>query len=434
VAAGVCSAWTAPAFADAQGDRVQALEKRLDASVQLIEKLAARIAELERGPAPSPAAAKPADAAQTQAIAALQDSVNQISEGLNRRSADVGVPLHGFADVGAAWSSGKDPIPLRGFNGGTLDLYLTPQFGERVKGLVELAVEYGHEGVAAIDMERLQLGYTVSDALTLWAGRFHTPVGLWNTSFHHGANLQTSIFRPRFIDFEDKGGVVPAHSVGAWASGKTALGGGRVTYDAYLTNSHRIVNQTLDFGAYTDDRAGKMLGGNLGYQFSGALAGLTLGVHGFGTTVRVYDPDAAVLSSTKVRMAGAYLGYDENDWEVIGEYYRFSNADTEAGASRASDLAFVQVGRTFGAYTPFIRYEHVALNRGDNYFRSQLAGRSYRRTAVGLRYALDPKSSIKFELGDSRESAVGLIDATGALMPFDASSYRRGALQYSVAF
>jgi hypothetical protein len=352
---------------------------------------------------------------------------------MNQRGNDNGVPLHGFADVGGMWSSGDDPAVLRGFQGGTLDIYLAPTFGERTKGLVELAFEYGPDGKAAMDTERLQIGYMVSDALTVWAGRFHTPFGLWNTSYHHGANLQTSITRPRFVDFEDKGGIVPAHSVGLWASGKARLGGSRLTYDAYLANGPSIGGRVLDYRAYTDNSAGKMLGGNLGWQ-PGSVAGLTLGVHAFGSTVDALDGNGAVLNSTRVRMVGAYAGYDENDWEVITETYHFSNADSGGGGTRSSNAWFGQVGRTFGNLTPFLRLEQVALDSADKYFISQESGRSYRRTALGLRYALDPKVSLKFELSSTREDATSLIDEAGGLVPFTARSYQRAGFQYSVAF
>jgi hypothetical protein len=437
VLAGACTTLGAPAFADAQSDRMQALEKRLENSVALIEKLTSRIADLERSGKPAASASTAAAASnadQAQAIATLEQSVKQLSEGMSRSSIDTGLPLHGFADVGAGWSSKNDPSRQRGFNGGTLDLFLAPQFGERVKGLVELAVEYGDDGHAALDLERLQLGYTVNDQVTLWAGRFHSPMGLWNTSFHHGANLQTSVYHPRFIDFEDKGGIVPAHSVGVWASGKTKLGAGKVSYDAYLSNGPHITDRTLDFGANTDDNSGKLLGFNLGYSFGGSLNGLTVGTHGFGSTVNTYDTASALLNSTKVRMGGGYFGYDENDWEMVGEYYRFANTDLAGGGSRSSNAWFVQVGKTFGAITPFVRLEKAALNPLDNYFLSQASGRSYQRTALGLRYAVDPKASFKLEFSNTSETAVNQLDENGALAPFAGGNYRRAALQYSIAF
>ena len=177
-----------------------------------------------------------------------------------------------------------------------------------------------------------------------------------------------------------------------------------------------------------------MLGGNLGYQAGGALSGLTLGVHAFGSTVQVHDNNGAVVSSTRLRMAGAYVGYDENDWDVIGEVYHFANVDLGSNTRHASNLGFLQLGRAFGAWTPFLRFERAALDPADHYFRSQASGRSYRRAAFGLRYALDPRSSFKFELSDTSDSAADLIDETGAVLPFTARSYRRAAFQYSVAF
>jgi hypothetical protein len=425
-----------PALADEASDRIRALEAKLESSLQLIEKLSNRLGELERGgraPGTPPAAAATASA-DAQAIATLQSNVAQLSESLSKRSGDTGLPVHGFADVGAAWSSGKDPMKLRGFNGGTLDLYLTPQFGQRVKSLIELAVEYGEDGGVALDMERLQLGYTVNDDLTVWLGRFHTPYGLWNTSFHHGANLQTSVFRPRFIDFEDKGGFVPAHSVGLWFSGKHSLDGGKLTYDAYLSNGPSIRDRTLDFNAFTDNNGNKMLGFNLGFAPRGALAGLTVGVHGFGSQVDTVSGAGATLNSTKLRMMGGYAGYDADDWEVVGEYYRFSNADVATGASHGSNAWFAQVGKTLGALTPFVRFEDASLSTADAYFTSQGSGRSYKRQALGVRYAFDPKSSLKLELSNTREGALTQLDADGSPVAFSAARYRRAAMQYSAAF
>jgi hypothetical protein len=452
-AAVICLAASTPVLADEQSDRVQALEKKLESSLDLIRMLSARVAELERarpasaslpttttaappvatGPAvataPSPAAVDTA-----QQIARLQDTVTQISESLSQRSADTGLPLHGFADVGAGWSRGLDPQKLRGFNGGTLDLYLTPQFGDRVKTLIELAVEYESHGSLSIDMERLQLGYTLSDSMTLWAGRFHTPFGLWNTSFHHGANLQTTITRPRFLDFEDKGGVIAAHSVGLWASGRTELGDGKVTYDAYVANGPSIRGRTLDFNGFTDDNANKLYGFNLGYKPRGLLTGMTAGVHGFTSRVTSLDAAGAAFSQNRLRMFGGYLGYDNDDWEVLGEYYGFRDADVATGGHTASQAWFVQVGKTFQQWTPFVRLERAQLDAGDRYFASQASGRSYRRVATGLRYEIDPRASLKVELSSTQEPATLLLDENGGLLPVAGGSYRRALFQYSVAF
>jgi len=447
------------ARADEQSDRIQALEKRLEESARaqaenakLIQALAARVAELERAAkatpeasakaASAPGTAAPATAASPSAtdhgpaIAELQQSVAQISEGLSKRSSngETGLPMHGFADVQAAWSTKRDPNRLRGFNAGTLDLYLTPQFGERVRSLIEVAVEYEPTGEGVIDMERLQVGYIASDSLTMWLGRFHTPFGLWNTAFHHGANLQTSISRPRFIDFEDKGGIIPAHSVGVWGSGKHALGDGKITYDAYLSNGPSIRHAELDFNPFTDDDGGKMVGGNIGYQPHGELSGLSVGVHGFTSVVNAFTEGGTSIGRSRLRMAGGYLGYDERDWEVFAEFYRFANTNLADGIRRPSKAWFVHAGRTYGNLTPYLRFERASLDPGDLFFVAQDVGRSYDRTVLGARYALDARSSLKLEWSRTSEPAMTQIDGNGLLVPFLGGTYRRLGLQYSIAF
>jgi hypothetical protein len=447
-----------PARAD-DAERIRALERKLDTSMRLIEQLSSRIAELERaakpGTPPSSAAgavassasapagtvqasaagaSASAPASDADAIAALRDEVNQISEGLARRNHDTGLPVHGFADVDFAQSTDGDPLKLRGFYGGTLDLYLTPQFGDRVRSLAEIAFEYDSNGEGTVDTERLQLGYTVSDSLTVWMGRFHTPFGVWNTAFHHGANLQTSIYRPRFVEFEDRGGLIPAHSVGLWGTGKHELGPGKLTYDAYVANGPSIRHRQLDFNPFTDDNSSKMVGANLGYQPGGGLRGLWFGGHAFTSRVDAFADDGTRISQTRLRASGMYASYEGNDWEIYSEYYHFDNEDTGSGIDHQSHAGYLHVGRTFGQLTPYLRWERSSLDPTDAYFTTQLLGRSLTRFVGGARYALDARSSFKIELGHTEEAGATLIDETGAPLPMPRARYNRAAFQYSIAF
>ncbi len=421
--------------AEAQAARLRILEQRLDASQKLIEKLNERIGELERavqGKARAEADAPPAEAGG--AVSALRKDVEQLSASLSQVVNHTGVALHGFADARAAWSSSADPRRLRGFSVGTLDLYLTPQFGDRVKSLMEIVFEYNPAGEGEVEAERMQVGYTLNDALTLWGGRFHTPIGLWNTLYHHGANLQTAITRPRFIEFEDRDGIMPTHSIGLWGSGKSALAGGKITYDAYLSNGPTIRHRNLDFNAFTDDDGGKMIGANIGYQARGVLRGLTVGVHGFGANVATRSSSDALLARTRLRMLGGYASYDAQGWESLGELYRFDNRDAASGLRHVSHAGYFQLGRNIGAATPYLRYERAALDGADNYFASQRLGHSYRRASFGARFELDARSALKAEFGDTTENAATLIDDTGAAAPLPRTRYRRLAVEYSVSF
>ncbi len=413
-----------PVVAHAQqtdAQRIQELERKLEKSMELIERLNARVNQLERqegtppAPVPMPRAAPPApsqaaqaaQAAQEARIAALERNAAQVSAGMGHDEhggmSVMGIPLHAFADVdyerlGRPQADGRNA----GFTLGNLDFYLTPSIG-RVKMLAELNFEVGEEGEIDTDLERLQLGYAVSDAFTGWMGRFHTPYGYWNAAFHHGAQIQT-VTRPRFIDFEDKGGVLPAHTVGLWGTGHIPAGGGHLVYDAYVGNGSRIVDGTVDFNAHHDDNSNKAIGANVGYRFGGALDGLLAGVHGLREDVNVYTGEA-LQARTRLAFYGAYFYLDRGNWEGIGEYYRFHNVDySGGGTTHTSWAAFAQVGYTIAErWTPYYRWEDAALDATDPYFSSQTNGNAYKRNVLGIKYLLNPNTALKFEANRTRE-------------------------------
>jgi hypothetical protein len=420
---------------------VQELQRKLEQSLQRIEELSHRVEQLEtersappQGAAPAqapatssaPAAASPpAPTAATATGAApgaapaaaapadsrideLASQLKQLSQSVSRINNDTGVPLHGFIDLGARWYSRTDPASTNaanGFNEKAIDFYLTPQLGQRIRSLMEIALETSEYGQSpSIDFERVQVGYVASDALTFWIGRFHTPFGYWNTAFHHGPQIQTSIQRPKFLNFEDTYGMMPVHTVGVWGTGRQALGEGHITYDVSLGNSPRIVTGSGPGGGGQVDM--NLLGSNnhdmstlinLGYEFGGSLEGLKLGLDAmrWRTTDDLSPPD-----TTNVRFVGAYGVYTENDWEVMSEYYRFNDTNVSAGGTNhKSWAAYGQVGHAFGKFTPYARWEAALLDQGDNYF-AKLAdpiGSSYRRYAGGLRYDLTTNTALKFE-------------------------------------
>jgi hypothetical protein len=416
MALAISQLFTGHAWAATEAARIAELEQKLEKSMALIERLSSRLGELEKGgarapqaaPAAATPAATPAPAAEAR-IEALERDVAQMAEsGTRAAPAASGVPLHGFADVG--YASSNQPVAdgrKRGFTLGNVDFYLTPEFGGGVKSLLELNFEYGEDGALATDLERLQIGYTFSDAATLWAGRFHTPYGYWNTAFHHGAQIQSSVLRPKMIAFEDQGGILPAHTVGLWATGQTRLGAGKFEYDAYAGNGGRTVDGVLDFNPVKDNNSNIMLGGNVRYRFGDALDGLVLGAHGFSEKVAASGvaERTALASNTQVNMLGGYGFYDGNDWEVIGEYYGFRNKDLSAGSGKHNSWAgFLQVGKSFGGVLPFARVEKAVLDQADNYFLSQNSGLSYQRQALGVRFELGPKAALKVEMNHTDES------------------------------
>lgn len=355
-----------------------------------------------------------------------------------------GVPLHGFLDVGYTINSKDTTNPAlpglpNGFNVGSLDIYLTPQFQGNVKTLIELIFENTPEGTLATDLERAQIGYTFSDAATLWGGRFHTPYGYWNTAFHHGAQMQTSVLRPRFLDFEDKGGILPAHMIGMWANGKIKAGGGRFTYDAYAGNGPGIDVDTIippPGGVLNPQTAGDtnhqaMVGFNMGYDFGGFADGLRLSLFGLGGDVDINDvTNPGLLNVTELNVGGVAVVYLEYDWEIMGEYYSFNNTDKSGNSgSHKSWADYMQIGKNFNGWIPYVRVEKTMLDQTDAYFNYQDSGQSYFRQSLGLKYDLNSRASLKFELLNSKFYG----DTTG-LASRTAYEYRSFLAQFAVRF
>lgn len=400
----------------AEAERIKALEARLEQSLSLIQQLSQRVQELEKrpaAPAPAPAVAaapavKPAELVATQErLAEVEQGVRDLTTAAaNARPADTGVPFHGFLDVGYTHFNKQEPGQRNGARLGTFDVYLTPQFGANVRSLIELAFEYDKDGSLAIDAERLQIGYAFSDQLVLWGGRFHTPYGYWNTAFHHGAQLQTAITRPRFVAFEDQGGILPAHTVGVLATGKTPTALGRFSYDLYAGNGDRIVDGVLDYNAGGDDNSSPIFGTNLALSPTG-MPGLTLGLHALQSKIGGNNAAGTLTGSARSRVLGAYGYYEGDTFEVIGEYYRFSNHDlAPGGRTRSSQAAFVQVGyNLMDRWTAFARYEKASLKSDDIYFALMSSGSSYHQTSVGLRYDVDPRAALKFQFDTNKDVA-----------------------------
>lgn len=391
-------------------DRVADLERRLDENARLIEQLNARVHDLEAR-LPATAAAAPAvvpspapvngSGDTAERLAAVEHEVSEIAAASATVHSESALAVHGFADVGAGTRSPINP-DHKGFTVGSLDFYLSPGIGERVRTLFELNFEVEESGEVATDLERAQIGYQLGDTATVWLGRFHTPYGFYNNAFHHGQQISMAVRRPRFLAFEDQGGVLPAHTVGLWMTGSRRMGDGRWSYDAFVGNAQRIVDGTLDMQQAGITDGEMLLGGNFGYSPGGALEGLKVGASFFTANVLA---DTPVPSKTRVRNYGLYAVYDTDNWENLVEWYRFDDADQSGGTgSHRSNAGFLQVAYRVGRVAPYARYERSSLDQTDSYFSAQASGGSYYRTAAGIRFDLDLSAAIKLEFGRTTET------------------------------
>jgi hypothetical protein len=384
-------AFSVPAFGQSADQRLADLERKLDHSLQVIEELSNRIKQLEQ---PTIAGTNNGGTSQTSRLDVIEQEVSQIVAANATHDADEsGLAIHGFADVGFGLTSNGN---RNGFSVGSLDFYLAPQLGEHTRALFEVITEVGADGAATVDLERAQLGYSFGDTLTAWLGRFHTPVGYYNAAFHHGQQIATSLRRAQFLEFEDKGGILPMHTTGLWLTGTRHETVGKITYDLWAGNSPAIADNELAPNAGGSTNHNLSVGANAGYQFGENWDGLKIGAHFLRG--RIAD-DQALRNTTTTNIYGIYAIYETESWEDFAELYRFRNRDESGGSGvHMSNAGFVQLGYRMEPYTPYLRYERTRLDQSDNYFSQLNSGMSYWRAALGLRYDIDLKSALKFEI------------------------------------
>lgn len=318
--------------------------------------------------------------------------------------------LKGFGDVTYTNSTEKGN-DKDSFSLGMLDLYASQLIDDKIDVFFELVIETDEKtGEPVADLERFQIGYIVNDALKVRAGRFHNILGYWNTAYHHGAQLQTSVDRPAFLNFEDDGGILPAHMVGLWFSGRLKTAPATVLYGVMAGNGSRVRDGVLDPNNASDDDKTKAASFRLTIEPS-AVEGLGVSLSGNlstikgHTTTQTIHPITQIITQTitqsmEVRQGvfSADVTYFAGNVEFIGEYYIINDED-ELSNDYSSSAYFAQGGYLIGEeLLPYLRYEKTSVDENDPYFKELLRTKDTETMIGGLRYNISPASSLKAEV------------------------------------
>ncbi len=230
-----------------------------------IEQLEARVAQLEAArQVNSPAAAPSVPASPSRSIAPDKTSAQSESEGTQQvgmgtepERMDFSKTLlrvRGFGDINFHGDTQKGDTTS--FTLGQLNLFVTSDISEKFKFLGEIVFEggpdnifgvtRGENNVFEVDVERLLLQYSYNDYFNLSVGRYHTAIGYYNTAYHHSTWFQTATGRPFLFQFEDRGGILPVHTVGVSASGAIPSGRLGLHYVAEVGNGRASRAPFLD--------------------------------------------------------------------------------------------------------------------------------------------------------------------------------------------
>jgi hypothetical protein len=304
--------------------------------------------------------------------------------------------LSGFGDVN--FSDTDRPEGPQGFTLGQLALHMASELSPRVTFFGEISFTArpdagtGNPSVTGFntEVERMILRLDQSDMLKLSFGRYHTPINYWNTAFHHGQWLQTTIARPEMIQFG--GRLLPVHFVGALVEGAVPAAGWNVNYKAGFGNGRAAaISRAGDAGDINGERAWLVTL----FSKPDRAFGLEFGASLYGDTVTV--PAGAFDE----RIVSGYAAWQKEDPEIIAEFasIRHAGRENRNGSSTWSHAFYVQAAYRLPQFDrlwkPYVRFEHIGIDAADAVFATvpNLDG-----STIGVRYDASSYAALKGEV------------------------------------
>jgi hypothetical protein len=301
----------------------------------------------------------------------------------------------GFGDVD--YSDTKHPEGPQGFSEGQFVLHMTSALSPRVTFFAELSfTAEPNAGTGtppapsyAAAVERMILRFEKNDQLKVSFGRYHTPINYWNTAFHHGQWLQTTIQRPEMIEFGGK--FLPVHFVGALVEGAIPASGWNMNYQAGLGNGRgSVISRGGDAGDINGSRAWLVNG----FAKPDWAYGLEFGGSYYDDLITI----PTSVSNIGEHIVSAHVAWTREDPEFIAEYAGVRHEVGGAAAPTWSHAYYVQ-----GAYRlpqfnrlwkPYYRFEHIDIATGDIAFATvpMLDG-----STIGVRYDATQLAALKVE-------------------------------------
>lgn len=321
--------------------------------------------------------------------------------------------LFGFADFN--YVSTNRPGAAEGFREGQLAGHLAAELTSRLSLFSEVTAT-PTATTFTVEVERAILRYDFTDQFKLSAGRYHTPLGYWNTAFHHGQWLQTTVGRPELIRFG--GSFLPVHFVGVLAEGTLGAGGAVELRYALGTGNgrHANISRAGDAGDVNDRRA-----------WTASVRSRLRGRHALEVGAAVYldRVNPAGGPSIDERIVTAHVAWDGERPEVVAEYANARHAAV-GGVRDVSQAGYLQVAYRFlgraRVLKPYARIERVEVPSGDPLLGP--LGLDYRAVLAGMRYDFAPIAALKVEYRAEKPASSSWRDTFIAQLSFAFPGWR----------
>ena len=281
--------------------------------------------------------------------------------------------IYGFADI--SWQSLRWSHPNQfllnttSFVFGNLNIYLSKNLTPKARSLVEIRFLFAPNGSqnpdgtvvdtsaqdlsdfqrnlqwGGIVIERGYVEYDVHPLLTIRAGHWLTPYGIWNTD--HGSPAIIGTTRPFIIGEQ----FFPEHQTGLDAFGSIPLGDYKLGYHATLSNGRSPAEAQTDFDAEPG------YGGRLELHTPWALT-VGASIYGGGDTETIQG----VTATSEEIAYGADAQWDHGGLHLQGEFIgRHRRYEDRSNPELATiDPAALSTGTDVGAYLlAGYRFDHV---------------------------------------------------------------------------
>ena len=299
--------------------------------------------------------------------------------------------IRGFGDFGFGGQTQKGSTTS--FSLGQVDFFITSDISERFRFLTDLVFEKGIGNDFEEDLERVLLEYTHSDYFKLSLGREQTAIGYYNLAFRHSSWWQTPIRRPYLFLFEDEGGILPGHIVGASASGQIPSGPLGLHYIAEVGNGRSATPGAEPVQNFLDENNHKAVDINV-FSRPDAVPGLQVGFSAYRDLLT--PPNSPAIHET---ILDTYVVFARSKFEWLNEGLLIRHADPEPAHVFNTSGFYTQISRGFGSFRPYFRYQYVnAPNNEPIFFPVYNVSVGLQHgPSVGVRYDFSESVAAKFE-------------------------------------
>jgi hypothetical protein len=256
------------------------------------------------------------------------------------------------------------------------------------------------------DVERFIVRYDFSDRFKLSVGKYHTPLGYWNSTYHHGAWLQTTIDRPRVMKFGSQ--IIPIHFEGILLEGAVPVDSLNFGYRAGVGNG--LHNNISVQGGHHDVTQGDNAITLQTYIRSSALPGLEFGASYYQDTVNMEEQEdhssPEHLPNIKESITGFHVALEREELEIVAEYIYWDHQLDKGGElSNTGSGYYIQVARRldgqFEKLKPYLRFDKISADQDDILFAQD---QSFESTTLGLRYDIADYTTLKMEYRNEQVS------------------------------